>query len=123
MGGHFRVEFDPARRAGRLFTWIYGCVQHIGLCYGDSAYFVRRDHYECVDGFRSLPLFEDLDLRWRLCKGSIRAATCVTTSSRRVEWRSAPLSFVPWILLQLLYWLGISPDRLTRFYAAIRSAP
>jgi len=89
------VLFDQKRGPGRWFAWIYGCVQHIGLRYGDSAYFVRRDDYRRVGGFRPLPLFEDLDLRQRLCRQGrfIRVSQCVTTSSRRFEGRSAPLTF------------------------------
>lgn len=123
-GGHFRVAFERTHWADRFFTGIYACVQRLGLCYGDSAIFVRRDYYEQAGGFRPLPLFEDLDLRRRLCREGrfVRVPGWVTTSSRRFEGRSAPLMLARWMMLQLLYWLGVSPHLLARFYAAIRNS-
>lgn len=121
-GGHFRVEFSGTGWASQLFAHVYACVQRFGLCYGDSAFFVRRDAYERAGGFRPLPLFEDLDLRRRLCREGrfVRVPGRVMTSSRRFEGRSAPLTFARWAILQVLYWLGFSPHVLARFYAAIR---
>lgn len=123
-GGHFCVRFSPTW-TGRFTTCIYWCVQYIGLCYGDSAFLVRRDSYDRAGGFRPLPLFEDLDLRRRLCREGrfVRVSGWATTSSRRFEGRSISLTFARWITLQLLYWLGVSPFKLARFYAAIRGAP
>lgn len=124
-GGYFRVAFDGQGRAGRFFAWLYSCVQLIGLCYGDSAFFARQDCYQRAGGFRQLPLFEDLDLRRRLRREGrfVRVPGRVTTSSRRFAGRNAPLMLARWTCLQVLYWMGISPHRLARFYAAIRSAP
>lgn len=124
-GGHFRVGFDGPGRASGFSAWIYAGVQCFGLCYGDSAFFACRDCYERAGGFLPLPLFEDLDLRRRLCREGrfVRVPGRVITSSRRFEGRSAPLTFVRWTALQVLYWMGIPPHRLASFYAAVRSAP
>lgn len=37
-----------------------------GMPYGDQALFVQRDTFKNVDGFRDIPLLEDVDLvsRW-----------------------------------------------------------
>ena len=56
-----------AKRNGRKFlTKLYPKLRSIGLVYGDSAIFAKREVYEKIKGFRDLPLFEDVDLYKRL---------------------------------------------------------
>src|SRR5436190_2074363 len=66
VGGCFSIRFDGPRRAARLLTCVYPRLSWLGLCYVDSAFFVARQSYERVGGFRPFPLFEDLDLQKRL---------------------------------------------------------
>ena len=124
VAGNFRVIFDGDSRAARFLTWFYPRLRRIGLCYGDSAIFVRCDVYERVGGFRAFPVFEDLDLVRRLREvGRVTHLTAtVTTSSRRFEGRSFALTFARWSLLQVLYWLGVRPRTLGRLYAPARGA-
>src|SRR5262249_28637111 len=65
-GGCFAVGFDSPCRQARLLTWLYARLRRLGLCYGDATLFVRRSDYECAGGFRSFPLFEDVELVRRL---------------------------------------------------------
>ncbi|MCA1850196.1 MAG: TIGR04283 family arsenosugar biosynthesis glycosyltransferase [Acidobacteria bacterium] len=124
VAGNFDVLFDGDRTAARFLTWLYPRLRLLGLCYGDSAIFMRRDAYERVGGFRAFPVFEDLDLVRRLRKvGRVAHLTApVTTSSRRFEGRNFALTFARWSFLQLLYWLGVSPHTLGRLYAPVRGA-
>jgi rSAM/selenodomain-associated transferase 2 len=101
--GNFQLMFDGDSSAAKTMTWIYRHLRLIGLCYGDSAYFVRADTYQAVGGFRDFPIFEDLDLLRRLRKAG------PTTSSRRFEGRSFVSTFAYWTFLQTLYWLGCDP--------------
>lgn len=122
VGGNFHVIFDGDGRAARFLTWLYPQLRRLGLCYGDSGIFVRRETYERLGGFRDFPIFEDLDLVRRLRKvGRVaHLSAAVTTSSRRFEGRSFALTFARWSLLQALYWLGVHPHTLGRMYASIR---
>ena len=124
VAGNFDVLFDGTSSAARFLTWLYPRLRKLGLCYGDSAIFVRRETYERIGGFRDFPIFEDLDLVRRLRKvgrvAHLRAR--VTTSSRRFEGRSFSLTFARWSPLQILYWLGVSPHTLGRMYAHVRAA-
>ena len=124
VGGNFDVRFDGDSRAARFLTWLYPRLRLLGLCYGDSGIFVRREAYERVGGFRPFPIFEDLDLVRRLRKlGRVaRLPETVTTSSRRFEGRSFALTFARWSILQALYWLGVHPRTLGRMYAPVRGA-
>ena len=123
VAGNFDVYFDGGRPAARFLTWLYPQLRKLGLCYGDSGIFVRREAYERVGGFRDFPIFEDLDLVRRLGKvgrvAHLRAR--VTTSSRRFEGRSFSLTFARWSFLQALYWLGVNPHTLARMYAHVRA--
>jgi rSAM/selenodomain-associated transferase 2 len=122
VGGYFRLRFDGKLRAARFHTALQPLFNALGLVYGDAAIFVRRDAYERVGGFRPYPLFEDLDLvrRLRRLGRLVRVPAEVVASSRRFEGRSYALTLTQWVGLQLLFWLGMSPDRLARLYAPIR---
>jgi rSAM/selenodomain-associated transferase 2 len=119
VAGNFNLHFSGSRRAARFMTWFYPQLRHVRLCYGDSAIFVRREAYDRVGGFKALPIFEDLDLirNLRSIGKFVHLSSTVTTSSRRFEQRSFVLIFSRWVLLQSLYWLGVSPRRLARLYA------
>lgn len=122
VAGNFVVRFDGPGSATRFMTWLYPQLRRLGLFYGDSAIFVRREAYERVGGFKPFPIFEDLDLMKRLRKQGrvVHLPAVVVTSSRRFEGRSFPLTFTRWAVLQLLYWLGTEPRALARLYAPIR---
>ena len=124
VAGNFAVRFDGEGRAANFLTWLYPHLRKLGLCYGDSGIFVRRDMYERVGGFREFPIFEDLDLMRRLRPyGRItHIPVAVVTSSRRFERRSFAFTFMRWMTLQILYWLGVHPRTLGRLYAPIRSS-
>lgn len=124
VGGNFRVRFDGDSSSARFLTWLYPRLRLLGLAYGDSGFFVRRAAYERAGGFKPFPVFEDLDLLRALWRQGrfVQADACVVTSSRRFEGRSFALTFARWSLLQVLYWLGVSPHTLARLYAPVRSA-
>lgn len=122
IGGNFTIRFGGESRAAKFMTWLYPKLQYLGLIYGDSAIFVRREIYEKIGGFKNLPLFEDLDLieRLRIQGKLINLQGVVTTSSRRFEKRSFILTFSRWLIFQILYWLGFDPRRLAEYYYHIR---
>lgn len=123
VGGSFSVRFDGDFAAARFLTWLYRYLSWIGLRYGDSAYFIRRSAYVTAGGFRPFPIFEDLDLMRRLRRHGrfVRLPAVVRTSSRRFENRWFALVFLRWAALQVLYWLGVSPMRLGRWYQHVRT--
>ena len=122
VGGNFEIVFDGTGRWARFLTWLYPQLRSIGLVYGDSAMFVRREIYEKIGGFRDLPLFEDIDLYKKLLKkGEFKHINLpVTTSSRRFENSSFLWTFARWSIFQGLYWFGVPPRLLAKRYKAIR---
>jgi GT2 family glycosyltransferase len=120
--GNFGLTFDGPTRAARLLTGIYPTLRWLNLCYGDSGIFVRRDVYEKIGGFRPFALFEDLDLLKRVRKAGrfVHLECRITTSSRRFENRNFVLMWSHWTALQVLYWAGVSPNLLARWYRHTR---
>ena len=123
IAGNFEVCFDGSGAAARFMTWLYPQLRRLGLCYGDSAIFMRREAYQQSGGFNALPIFEDLDLLRRLRRNRrfVHLPASVITSDRRFRGRAFPITFIRWSALQLLYWLGSNPRHLGRLYAPVRS--
>jgi rSAM/selenodomain-associated transferase 2 len=122
VGGNFGLTFDGPSRAARQLTAIYPTLRWLNLCYGDSGIFVRRTTYETIGGFRAFAVFEDLDLLKRLRKAGrfVHLKTRIVTSSRRFENRNFAGMWLHWTALQVLYWAGVHPNTLARWYGHAR---
>lgn len=122
VGGNFGIRFDGDRRAARFLSWLYPQLRRLGLAYGDSGIFARRETYDLIGGFKPYPIFEDLDFMRRLGRAGrvTLLSSTVTSSSRRFENRSFAWTFARWAAMQLLYWAGVHPRTLARLYAPIR---
>lgn len=120
-GGNFNLVFDGNTRDARLLTKLYPLLRLGGMCYGDSAIFVRRDVFERLGGYRDYPIFEDCDLYRRMKRVGrfVRLKACATTSSRRFEGRFVR-TFALWAAMQTGYWLGANPNWLNRVYKPLR---
>ncbi len=120
--GNFTLRFDGHTRAARHLTIAYPWFRLLGLCYGDSGIFVRRQVYDALGGFQPFALFEDVDFVRRVKRVGrfVRLNSTLTTSSRRFQNRSIALTFAHWTLLQMMYWVGVSPAKLASLYAHIR---
>jgi rSAM/selenodomain-associated transferase 2 len=89
-----------------------------GIATGDQAMFMRREFFNRLGGFASLPLMEDIEISKRLKR--IGPPAClrqrVVTSARRWEkhgvWRTI---FLMW-RLRLAYFLGADPRKLAAAY-------
>ncbi len=120
-GGNFNLVFDGGTREARWLTKLYPFLRLAGMCYGDSAIFVRRGVFEALGGYRDYPIFEDCDLYWRMRRVGkfMRLPAAATTSSRRFEGRFCR-TFALWAAMQVLYWLGADPNWLNRMYKPLR---
>jgi len=127
---------DPATVAGAFRTWTindtattlwFAPLLHLAdlrsryTChpYGDQALFVRTHTFRAVGGVPELPIMEDLELARRLRRaGKIRRVPArVLVSGRRFVARPLHATLMA-NLIPLAYRLGVSPDRLRRWYDA-----
>lgn len=123
VGGRFDVRFGSpspwARIIGRLMNLR---SRWTGIATGDQAIFVRREIFDRLGGFADIPLMEDVDFSRRLKRTGRTAALreTVVTSFRRWE-RHGPLKTILLMWgLRFLYWAGVSPLSLNRWYRPAR---
>jgi rSAM/selenodomain-associated transferase 2 len=122
-GGAFFVRFDVDRPMQRLGSWLINRrTRWLRVPLGDQAQFATRQTFERLGGFRDWPILEDLDfvLRLRRLPGFALIEQPVTTGARRfVEQGAARTVAINW-LIWLLFFCGVSPNRLARLYRQIR---
>jgi len=84
--------------------------------------FVRRDVFEAMGGFSEIPLMEDIEFSRRLKQRGKTACLRqkVSTSSRRWEGHGMVRTVLLMWRLRLLYWLGVSPEKLADMYRDAR---
>jgi hypothetical protein len=87
--------------------------------YGDQAIFLRRDYFQRIGGYADIPLMEDVELMRRIKKRRDTIALLpdrVMSSPRRWEQEGVVFCTVRNWTLITLYCLGVSPQRLARWY-------
>jgi rSAM/selenodomain-associated transferase 2 len=123
VGGNFQLRFVPSGPAADLFSRVNEARRRwLGVYYGDSALFVRREVYLDLGGFRGLPIFEDHDFVQRLERHGRTAHVTdvsVRVSARRFEGRVGR-TVLTWFVLHCAYAVGVPPQRLAGLYADIR---
>jgi len=123
VGGRFDVRFDRPSMWGTIISKMMNWRSKLsGLATGDQALFVRRSIFEQMGGFADMPLMEDIEFSRRLKrKGAIAALTAtVITSFRRWEQQGPLRTILRMWALRFLYWVGVSPHTLSRWYGLVR---
>jgi rSAM/selenodomain-associated transferase 2 len=117
--GRFDVAIDGRSGLFALISAMMNLRSRVsGIATGDQAIFVTRAAFDAAGGFPDQPLMEDIELSRRLRRTGrpLCLHEQVRTSGRRWEqhgvWRTV------WLMwrLRLLYWLGVSAERLSRDY-------
>ena len=123
VGGRFDVRFDRPSMWGTIICRAMNWRSRMsGLATGDQALFVRRSIFEQMGGFTDMPLMEDLEFSRRLKRAGATAALTATviTSFRRWEQHGPLRTILLMWTLRFLYWIGISPSHLVKWYKVIR---
>jgi rSAM/selenodomain-associated transferase 2 len=114
--GRFDVEIEGRHRLLKVVACAMNLRSRLtGIATGDQAMFVRRDSFP---GFPEIALMEDIALS-RILKKSGRPACLrerAVTSGRRWESRGVLRTILLMWRLRLLYFVGVSPERLARRY-------
>jgi rSAM/selenodomain-associated transferase 2 len=123
VAGCFRMRVEAP---GWLYRSIDGCatarVQLTGIAYGDQGLFLRRDRFERLGGFPSVPFMEDVFFSQILRReGKIAVARSrIFVSDRR--WRKNGLvqqTLRNWTLTALALG-GVPPQQLASYYPVVR---
>ena len=118
--GAFDLSIDSPRWIfrviGKVSSWRSRLTR---IPYGDQGIFIRRDIFQALGGFANVPLMEDVILMRSLKKKRMKIAFIrepVVTSARRWEREGIiQCTLRNWCLI-ILYWLGVAPTFLGRFY-------
>ena len=119
-GGAFALGIDSPRP---VFRWIERAValrcRLTRIPYGDQAIFLKADVFRSLGGFGELPIMEDIDLMRRLKRQGHRVrlnGPSVRTAARRWESEGVAYATLRNLCLSTLFYLGVSPERLRRYY-------
>jgi rSAM/selenodomain-associated transferase 1 len=125
VGGSFQFRLDSAAWQARLIeVAVDRRVRWLDLAYGDQALFVRRDVFDALGGYREWPLMEDVDFVRRLRQAGklYHSPHPVLTSARRWERDGWWTRSAENVILQALFFAGVSPERLANWYSRAPSA-
>ncbi len=120
VGGAFDLQIDSSNPVYTAIARVSSIRSRITrIPYGDQALFLRSDYFRAMGGFSEIPLMEDVDLMRRIKKRGDAIAIVpdrVVTSPRRWEKEGILYGTLRNWLLIMLYYLGISPKRLAKYY-------
>ncbi len=119
IGGAFTFCIDhPSPKYRLVEAWVAMRCRLCGLPYGDQGIFIRRESFQKLGGYREIPLMEDVDLIGRMKKvGKIVVLKeRAFTSGRRWVAKGVVKTAAINQVTMLLHRLGVSPDRLAKFY-------
>jgi len=120
VGGAFDLKIASDAKIFRLIEKIASLRSRITrIPYGDQTIFLRRRFFLGMGGFELIPLMEDLALMKRiknLGEKIVFLDARVCTSARRWEEEGILYCILRNWALTLLYLMGVSPDKLSRFY-------
>lgn len=123
IGGAFRLAIN-SRSPYLSFVALMANIRSIifRLPYGDQGIFIRRSVFEEIDGYSDIPIMEDIEFIRRLKRrGKIRILKeKVLVSARRWDKEGPVYTTLRNWILATLYFLGVSPARLFRWYKEIR---
>jgi rSAM/selenodomain-associated transferase 2 len=127
IGGRFDVAFDNPAWPFRMIAAMMNVRSRLsGIFTGDQAIFVRRAAFEALGGYAPIPLMEDIELTRRLRRlGRVACVRSrVTTSARKWERDGIARTIGLMWMLRFLYFCGVSPERLHRwYYPALAARP
>jgi rSAM/selenodomain-associated transferase 2 len=125
VGGAFRLAFRPSTSTLRVIAWVANLrSRYARLPYGDQALFVRHDGFDALGGYPDVPFLEDVQLVQRLRRQGKMTLLPepVHTSGRRWLQEGMVSTTLRNNLVMALYFCGVSPATLKRWYRSRRRA-
>lgn len=126
LWGRFDVHITGNARMLSVISFMMNWRSRLtSIATGDQALFMHRTIFQQVGGFPEQALMEDVEMSRRLRRHGRPAnlTSKVQTSGRRWLqhgiWRTILLMW----RLRLLYWLGVSPDKLAKVYRSTDVQP
>lgn len=117
-GGNFALRYDGQGAFRHVLEAWRRAERRLGVYYGDSAIFCRREVFEALGGYAPQRVMEDYEFARRLeCRYRTTClSTPVVTSGRRWETRGVVRTVITWNAIRWLYLAGVPERRLARLY-------
>lgn len=130
---HWDTLIKPSYQAGafsleiRSKHWGLRCIQVFAnlravltqIPYGDQGQFFKASLFRELGGYAPMPIMEDVEIMKRLKKQGTSITLLdahMSTSARRWEKEGMFYTTLRNRVLSFLYWIGVSPIKLSRFY-------
>ncbi len=120
----FRVRLRGRSWMLGVIAWFMNRRSHLTrVATGDQGLLVRRDVFEKLEGFASIPLMEDVEISKRLRRIAppLKTDLRISASGRRWDEQGVMRTILRMWALRLAYWLGVSPQRLWHYYYGRRA--
>lgn len=117
--GFFRLHLNADALAYRVIeTAINLRTRFSKVAGGDQCLFFRRQFFEAMGAYPSIPLMEDIAIskKARQLAAPLIIESAVTSSSRRWQQQGIVKTVLLMWALRLAFWLGVNPTRLHRIY-------
>ena len=118
--GVFSLKIDSKKILFRLLTKFINLRSKLTrVPYGDQVIFVKSDFFKKIGGFKGIEIMEDIEFMRRIKKLNVPIVIVpekVYTSPRR--WGKEGIlrcTFRNW-MIRLLYYLGIHPKKIVKYY-------
>ena len=121
--GCFHIGFDYKSPFMIYNTFMSNLRARKGIAFGDQGIWVRRDLFEEMGGFPSLPIMEDYEFSLRMGRAGIPITQLpgrIITSGRRYRGRCALIPAFQMVYLRHLYRKGVDIQEIARRYRDIR---
>jgi len=120
VGGAFDLGIKSDKLIFRVIGTLSSWRSRLNrIPFGDQAIFIRKEYFDQIGGYKEIPLMEDVELMRRIKRSENKIWIFndrVMTSPRRWEKEGVIYCTLRDWTLQTLYFLGLSPDKLSRFY-------
>ena len=120
VAGAFDLAIDSKRTIFRLIEKTASLRSRLTrIPYGDQAFFFNAAYFRAIGGFAEIPFLEDVEIMHRIKKRGDKILflnRSVRTSARRWEKDGIIKRTLHNWLLVALYFAGVKPQRLTKFY-------
>lgn len=120
VGGAFDLGVDSNRFIFRITErYVFLRSRITKIPYGDQAIFLKKNIFDQTGGFNEIPIMEDIDLMRRIKHRGYKIRFLpeqVKTSARRWETDGVAYSTVRNIILSSLFYCGVPPKWLKKFY-------
>jgi rSAM/selenodomain-associated transferase 2 len=118
-GGWFSHALDSSKFIFRLISFgINVRTRLTRVAVGEQALFVRASIFQAMGGYTDIPLMEDIEFTKRLKQygRTVQLNTRIVTSVRRWQTKGVWRTILLMWSLRLLYFMGVSPQRLHKWY-------